>query len=75
MAKRKTSPRRSQSFKVGDRVELLQYKHLSWGDRKPQRYGYVTRIDGAYHYVRPRWWKASEVFEFYPGEIKHAPLQ
>ena len=64
--------RQSSGFKVGDKVEILGYRHLAWGDRKPQRYGFIVNINGAYHLVRPRWWKANELFEFYPGEIRLA---
>jgi len=64
--------KQSRGFKVGDKVEILGYRRLAWGNRKPQRYGFITNINGAYHYVRPRWWKKSEVFEFYPGEIRLA---
>jgi len=66
------SARRSRPFHVGEKVEIRNYKTaISWGARKPQRYGFIERIDGAYHYVRPRWWPAQDVIELYPGEIKH----
>ncbi|MBK9141481.1 MAG: hypothetical protein IPM23_03225 [Candidatus Melainabacteria bacterium] len=61
-------------FRVGDRVEILRYrKEIAWGDRKPQRFGFITSIDGAYILIRPRWWKAGELIERYPSEIRHAP--
>ena len=61
-----------RGFRVGDRVEILGYRLLAWGDRKPQRYGFIVNINGAYHLVRPRWWKKDELFEFYPNEIRQA---
>jgi len=72
MTRRKTSPMRKSPhpFKVGDRVEIIGYRRLAWGKRKPQKYGFVTNINGAYHLVRPRWQKHE--FEFYPNEIRHA---
>lgn len=63
-----------RGFKKGDRVEILR-KDISWGTRKKQRYGYVTRVDGGYHYVRPLYWRAGEVLELYDVEIRHAPLK
>ncbi|MGD9681908.1 MAG: hypothetical protein AB7W16_12055 [Candidatus Obscuribacterales bacterium] len=63
-------------FQVGDRVEILRYrKEIAWGDRKPQRYGFITSIDGSYILIRPRWWKEDELIERYPSEIRHAPLK
>lgn len=62
-----------RNFAAGDRVEILR-KDINWGKRKKQRYGYITRVNGAYHYVRPLWWKADEVMELYPNEIRLAPL-
>ncbi|MCA9815682.1 MAG: class II fumarate hydratase [Candidatus Obscuribacterales bacterium] len=62
-----------KGYRVGDRVEFLGYKTaISWGDRKPQRYGFIESIDGAYINVRPRWWPEGEVIERYPAEIKPA---
>jgi hypothetical protein len=72
MRQRKTSSHQRRGFRKGDRVRLKQWKHLSWGDRTPQEYGFVIRTDGAYIYVRPRWRPASEAFEFYDGEIELA---
>lgn len=63
-----------RGFEVGDRVEILR-KDISWKPRKKQRYGYITSINGAYHYVRPLWWREGEVLELYPGEIRHASLK
>ncbi|MBZ0185130.1 MAG: hypothetical protein K8F91_02685 [Candidatus Obscuribacterales bacterium] len=66
---------RNKPFRVGDRVEFLGYKTaLTWGDRKPQRYGYIANINGAYILIRPRWWKKDELIERYPNEIRQAPL-
>ncbi len=60
-------------FAVGDRVRFLNHrKTLSWGDRKPQEFGFIIAIDGAYILVRPRWWKADEAVERYPNEIAPA---
>jgi hypothetical protein len=64
--------KRPRGFKVGDKVEILGYRRLAWGDRKPQRYGFIVNINGAYHLVRPRWRPANELFEFYPNEIRLA---
>lgn len=63
-----------RSFKKGDRVEILR-KDISWGTRKKQRFGYVTSVNGAYHYVRPLYWREGEVLELYDVEIRHAPLK
>lgn len=63
-----------RGFKKGDRVEILR-KDINWGTRKKQRYGYVTSVNGAYHYVRPLWWREGEVLELYDVEIRHAPLK
>lgn len=65
---------RRKPFRAGDRVEILR-KDISWGKRKKQRYGYITRIDGAYIYVRPLWWKEGEVLELYAVELRHASLK
>lgn len=71
MAKAQTKRKKRESFRVGDRVEILNYKReIAWGDRTPQRYGFITNIDGAYILVRPRWQK--DVIERYPNEIRHA---
>lgn len=70
---KKNTRRGRNDFQVGDRVEITR-KDIAWGSRKKQKFGHITRIDGGYHYVRPRWWKQSEVFELYAGEIRHAPL-
>lgn len=68
---KKRVKRTGLSFKVGDKVEILNYKTaLSWGDRKPQKFGFVVAVDGGYIYVKPRWWKEGEHFEFYASEIK-----
>jgi hypothetical protein len=62
-----------RGFKVGDRVRFKYYRRrLAWGDRTPQQFGFITRIDGAYIYVRPRWRPADEVFELYDWEIAPA---
>ena len=64
---------RKRGFRVGDRVEILGYKTaISWGDRKPQCYGFIVNIDGAYIQVRPRWWPEGDVIERYPNELKAA---
>jgi hypothetical protein len=65
-----TKHRQRRPFCVGDRVRFLLYrKAISWGDRKPQKFGYIVSIDGAYILVRPRWWKQDELIERYPNEI------
>ncbi|HMO21761.1 MAG TPA: hypothetical protein PKC98_12440, partial [Candidatus Melainabacteria bacterium] len=70
---KKVASKARKVYRVGDRVEFLGYKTaISWGDRKPQRYGFVESIDGAYINVRPRWWPEGEVVERYPAEIKPA---
>jgi hypothetical protein len=64
-------PRKSRrGFRVGDRVRFLGYRTaLSWGDRKPQKYGFIVNINGGYILVRPRWWKQDQLIERYPNEI------
>ena len=58
----------NRGFKVGDRVRILGYrKTVSWAGLKPEKYGYITRIDGAYIYVRPRWKPADFILEKYAG--------
>jgi hypothetical protein len=70
MAKSAKKNRRA-GFRVGDRVEILNYKRaIAWGDRTPQRYGFITNINGAYILVRPRWQK--DELERYDTEIRHA---
>lgn len=70
---KKVASNARKGYRVGDRVEFLGYKTaISWGDRKPQRYGFIESIDGAYINVRPRWWPEGEVIERYPAEIKPA---
>lgn len=60
-----------RAIRVGDKVEILGYrKTVSWGKRKPQKYGFVVSIDGAYILVRPRWWRANELVEKYPNELR-----
>lgn len=66
-----TRIRRNRALQVGDKVEIIGYRTtISWGDRKPQKYGFVVSIDGAYILVRPRWWRANELIERYPGELR-----
>jgi hypothetical protein len=66
MASRKTKPRRS--FRVGDRVRIKRYRTwISWGKRKPQKFGFIESINGAYILVRPRWNK--HTIEMYDVEI------
>jgi hypothetical protein len=68
MAKRQ---KKQREFRVGDRVEILNYRRaIAWGKRTPQRYGFITNINGAYILVRPRWQK--DEMERYPSEIRHA---
>lgn len=65
----------SGGFSAGDRVRIKNYKTaIAWGSKKPQEFGFVTAVDGAYIYVRPRWSGDDHIIEFYPGEIEHAPL-
>jgi len=67
---------RINSLKVGDRVRILHYKTtIAWGDRKPQEYGFVMNIDGAYVLVRPRWRPRRELIEFLLPEIVSAPYK
>jgi hypothetical protein len=69
MAKAKT--KREGVFRVGDRVEIRNYKRaIAWGSRTPQRYGFVTNVNGAYILVRPRWQRHE--IERYPEELRHA---
>lgn len=76
MSRKRKNARSSSSsnrFCVGDRVEFLNYKTaISWGDRRPQQYGFVEQVDGSYIYVRPRWWPSGDLIERYPNEIQHA---
>ncbi len=59
---------------MGDRVAIINFRRaIAWGDRKPQKFGFIVNIDGAYILVRPRWWKKDELIERYPNEIKLAP--
>lgn len=63
--------RRKRALRVGDKVEIIGHRTtVSWGDRKPQKYGFVVSIDGAYILVRPRWWKKNELIEKYPNELR-----
>jgi hypothetical protein len=63
-------------LRVGDRVRIKKYKTwIAWGDRKPQKFGYIERREGGYIYVRPRWWKKHELIEFYDVELEHADLR
>ena len=58
-------------IRKGDRVRIKKYKTwIAWGDRTPQEFGFVTRRNGAYIYVRPRWQK--HVIEFYDSELELA---
>jgi len=50
-------------YAVGDRVRLLGV-----GKRWNGKLGFITRIDGEYHYVRPRWYKHE--IELYRGEFE-----
>jgi len=59
-----------RALRVGDKVEILHYRTaVSWGSGKPQRYGFVENINGAYILVRPRW-KREQIIELYPNEIR-----
>lgn len=61
-------------FSVGDRVRILNYRNtVSWSGLKPERFGFITKINGAYHYIRPRYKQV--IFELYSNEIVHAPLK
>jgi hypothetical protein len=52
-------------YVVGDRVRLM-----SVGKRWNGKLGFITRIDGEYHYVRPRWYKHE--IELYREEFELA---
>lgn len=67
-------PKRTQrALRVGDRVEILNYRRaIAWGKRKPQKYGFITNINGAYILVRPRWRPVDELIELYPNELRLA---
>ena len=52
-------------FKVGDRVLITRYS-LEWNGKM----GFITEINGEYHYVRPRWYKHE--IELYRCEIEKA---
>jgi hypothetical protein len=63
--------KRTRELRVGDKVEILHYRtSVSWYHRKPQKYGFVEYINGAYIRVRPRWWPKSDWVWKYPGEIR-----
>ena len=62
-----------RGFKVGDKVEILGYrKTVGWGGLKPERYGHIVNIDGAYILVHPRWKPKDFLVEKYPNEIRFA---
>jgi hypothetical protein len=62
-----------RAFRVGDRVRFRGYQNMiKWGKRKPQEFGFIVSINGAYIMVRPRWWKAQELIERYPNELELA---
>ncbi len=52
---------------IGDRVEIVR-KDIKSLVHRPQVFGRVTNINGAYIMVKPMWcnWK----IELYPNEIK-----
>lgn len=54
---------KAKSFQVGDRVKILN------PPPKSHRFGYIERIDGAYHYVRCER-NPDALFELYPGEME-----
>jgi hypothetical protein len=56
--KKKSAP---QGIQIGDRVEVLH--------PAPFKFGYLERIDGAYHYVRSET-NSSLLNELYVGEFK-----
>ncbi|HEY9870364.1 MAG TPA: hypothetical protein V6D08_14460 [Candidatus Obscuribacterales bacterium] len=63
-----------RGFHAGDRVRIKNYRRaIAWGKGKPQQFGFVTSVNGAYILVRPRWSPADRLLEFYPNEIAHAP--
>ena len=69
--KQKTGRKGAFGFRVGEKVEIRHFRTaISWGNRKPQKYGFIVSIDGAYINVRPRWWPEGQYIERYPGEIK-----
>jgi len=51
---------------IGDRVKIVG--DLAAIDHRSNRYGIITKIDGAYHYVRPMWCKWTA--EFYEWELE-----
>jgi len=60
------------NFKVGNRVRIVRLDSGNAPNGKPfyRMFGFIERIDGAYHYVRPRWYK--HVHELYRNEIELA---
>jgi hypothetical protein len=56
---------------VGDKVFIRGWKHLFGRKTKPRKFGFIERIDGGYHYVRPTGWpKDRPPFELYECEFK-----
>jgi len=52
-------------FRKGDRVKILRKDCIGHG-----KLGFITNIDGEYHYVRLRWSKCE--IELYRHEIEKA---
>jgi hypothetical protein len=62
-----------RGFQSGDRVRIKNYRRaIAWGTGKPQQFGFIVSVNGTYILVRPRWWPADRLIEFYPNEIAHA---
>lgn len=54
----------------GDKVFIKQWKHIFGKGVKPQQHGFIERINGGYHYVRPcRWPRDLLIFELYDCEF------
>ena len=51
-------------FKVGDKVKITGV-----GDKWNGKYATIEKIDGAYIYIRPRWYKHQ--IEVYECEIEY----
>ena len=60
--------KKSHRYGIGDRVQLTRV-----GPKWNGKLAFITRIDGDYHYVRPRWYRHE--IELYVAEFKPAPTR
>lgn len=64
----------SKTLKVGDRVKIKGFRRtVSWGDFKPEQFGHVVDINGAYILIHPRWKPRDFLIERYPSEVTLSP--